>query len=65
MINLKFKTLGKNELVTIQGGNPYLIGAIIGWGVGKVLDGVWTVVTETDPRKWNQPGSTTASGSKA
>ncbi len=63
MKNLKFKTLGKNELVTIQGGKD-VRGILLDIAIGIILDGVGTVIKETDPRKWNQPVCPTASGSK-
>jgi hypothetical protein len=62
MDNFKSKKLKKKELNTIHGG--YVIDGALSWAFEKIANGVWKVITETDPRKWNQPGSPTASGSK-
>lgn len=42
------KELTLEQAQEVNGGNPYVIGAVVGWAVGEVLDEVKNGLSEID-----------------
>lgn len=42
------RELNVNEIEAVNGGNPYVIGAVVGWAVSKGLDAAVEALSEVD-----------------